>query len=117
MSEDEPIQTELSQKTNTMEQNGSLSQSTKSEKCITNLKSNSSSSIDSNNASTQNDEPIFSMDLDSDCENVPIICHETNCATPSIESRVSEILELVQNGSLEELKNNIIMSTFEHNMY
>ena len=107
MSEDEPIQTELSQKTNTIEQNGSLSQSTKSEKCITNLKSNSSSSIDSNNASTQNDEPIFSMDLDSDCENVPIICHKTNFATPSIESRVSEILELVQNGSLEELKNNI----------
>ena len=107
MSEDEPIQTELSQKTNTVEQNGFLSQSTKSEKCITNLQSNSSSSIDSNDASTQNDEPIFSMDLDSDCENVPIICHKTNFATPSIESRVSEILELVQNGSLEELKNNI----------
>lgn len=108
MSENEPYQSDLSRKRLSTVQNGSQSKSAKNEQEEINLTSNLSQSTDSNNLSTQNDEPIFSMDLDSDVDAPPIICHsKISLESHSIESRVSEILELVQKGSLEELKNNI----------
>lgn len=87
-------------------QNGSQSKSAKlSEGSINRTSPNSSQSNDSSYAPTQYDQPTFSMDLESDSETIPGTCHDKeDSKTRLIESRVSELLELAQNGSLEQLK-------------